>query len=301
MLRRLFEKQQLLAAGDPWHQTIRPLLIILWGTMRGVYGGGQVVALERFGLTHVFDTVVGVSTGTPIAAYFLAGQARIGTSIYCEECTTSDFMSVRELKIDVEYLADVFRGVRGTKALDQRAVRSSRSNFFAAVTNARTGAGMLVDVKEAQPDVVQAVTASIALPGFITPISLGDTRCLDGGGGLPFPLRLAAERFAATDVLVLANRPIRKKPIGHFVRAAATRWATAGLPSGVQEAYRTRHARFKAEVEARRSGRLPYTVSIIWTDDQVGPYEWRPTKLVAARDRADKHLSLLLEKARGPA
>jgi hypothetical protein len=63
-----------------------PVLMVLGGTLRGCYGGGGVIALKKMGLTDAFKTVIGISTGAPTVAYFLANQPEIGTSIYSEEC-----------------------------------------------------------------------------------------------------------------------------------------------------------------------------------------------------------------------
>lgn len=299
-LANLIKKQRRLAVGDETHRQIRTLLIALWGTMRGVYGGGQVIALEQAGLTDMFDTVIGVSTGAPILAYFLAGQSELGTSIYCEECTTEAFMSLRELKIDVGYLASIFRGDIGAKPLDQDAVRASRSRFLAGVTCANAGTGEFLEVRRASPDPVQALIASIALPGFTEPVELNGRTYLDGGGGMPFPLFESLDRFAPTDVLVLANRPRREKMAYTLIRDLATKIATRGLELPVRNAYATRHARFAKEVSAFRSGAYRTNIGIIWTDDEVGPYERQPAKLLAARDRAHNHMTRLLREARDP-
>jgi len=72
-----------------------------------VISGGQVIALEEAGLSDAFDIAVGVSTGAPIAAYFLAQQSVLGTSIYYEECTTPQFISLSRMRVGADYLVAV--------------------------------------------------------------------------------------------------------------------------------------------------------------------------------------------------
>jgi len=294
---RLFEKQRLLAARDSRHSNIRPLLLILSGTMRGVYGGGQVIALERFGLSEVFDTVVGVSTGTPTAAYFLAKQAVLGTSIYCEECITDKFISPWRLKVDVGYLADVFRGHQSFKMLDQQAIHSSRSAFFAAATCAQTGEGILIDAKEAKPDIVQAIKASIAIPGFTKPVRIGDRHYLDGAGAHPFPFRVSMQCFAPTDMLILANCPNEDKAKLGTRNMVLTVLATLGLPRLVRSTFINHRKRFMEELSFLRLHGC--RCSIFWSDREVSGFERNQRKLVTAKERATEHLSELLAEARG--
>ena len=62
--------------------------------MRGVVSAGMVSALEELGLTHAFDAVYGSSAGAINAAYFLAGQARLGTTIYYEDINNARFIDL---------------------------------------------------------------------------------------------------------------------------------------------------------------------------------------------------------------
>lgn len=84
LVQNLFLKKALLRQGDPQHEKIRPLLLILSGAMRGTYGAGVTIALSQLGLYNVFDTVIGVSTGAGNAGYMLGGlkQSMIGASVY---------------------------------------------------------------------------------------------------------------------------------------------------------------------------------------------------------------------------
>ena len=65
--------------------------------MRGVISAGMVAALESVGIRpEHFDAVFASSAGSFNGAYYLAEQARLGTSIYYEN-NTSDFIDIRRL------------------------------------------------------------------------------------------------------------------------------------------------------------------------------------------------------------
>jgi predicted patatin/cPLA2 family phospholipase len=70
-------------------------LVIEGGGMRGVISGGMVAALEQLGLLDIFDVVYGSSAGAIAGAYFLAGQARYGTTIFYERLNNSRFINFR--------------------------------------------------------------------------------------------------------------------------------------------------------------------------------------------------------------
>lgn len=291
VLGRLLEKKRLRACDDERHKDVRGLLLILTGGMRGAYGGGQVIALEKAGLTEEFDTVVGISTGSPTGAYFLSGQAEIGTSIYCVECTQPRFIDLARLRMDADYLAGVF--YEGGKKLDTDAVRASRSNFFIGVTCARTGSGSLIDAKR-MPDMVRAIRASIAMP-LLTgkPVHLEGGSFLDGGGAYPFPLEEAITRFSPTDVLVLANG----SPEGYArTRPKAVRnWlGTLGYPKSVREAFVSAPRRFERARDAMATA--PCRVLVLWSDDCLSSFERNPKKLSEAAQASERHLTGLLSK-----
>lgn len=301
VLRRLFYKRKWLEGHYSHHRSIRPLLLILSGTMRGVYGGGQVIALKQWGLTNVFDVVVAVSTGAPTAAYFLAGQPEIGTTIYFNECTTQEFISFRRgfrggFIADVDYLASVFRGERSYKKLNQSAVFDSRSELIITATCADTGAGLMLGAKYVKPDIVEAIRASIALPG----LSHGDVRidgirCCDGAGALPFPVRKSLKEYRPTDVLVLANRP-RAYSGGSWLERQFSSLLMRNYPKRVQEIFAHRRNVFASELNYLRTQTQSH-FAILWSDDVVGSFTRTPATLESAAHRAQNHLEGLLKEA----
>lgn len=225
LVRNLFRKRE-----NPTDTSIRPLLIALGGGMRGPYGAGSAIAFHRMRLGNVFDAVIGISTGAPICAYFLAGerQTLTGTSIYYEECTRRNFIDLRRGRaiVDIEYLWRVMGS--GPKALDTDAIRRHRSRFFVSAMNWDTKRVELIDAKTARPDTLTAVIATTALPGaYGKPIPVNDSLYSDGGV-LPPSTDELVERFHPTDILILPNRGLLP-PSGNVVKVADILFAVVTL------------------------------------------------------------------------
>lgn len=302
VLARLHEKKRLLAEGNPRHEEIRPALLVLSGTMRGVYGGGQVTALERFGLTSAFDIALGVSTGAPTAAYFVAGQAALGTTLYSEECTRPEFIRARRIfsggwPVDTGYLARVFRGECSNKKLDQRAILASRTALYAGVTCAETGEGIFVDAKRTSPDVVEALKPSMSFPGLSPgPTHIGSRRCVDGVGGLPFPAPRVMSEFNPTDLLVFANCSEQRRSRKNLVELLLSPLLFRKCGKATKEAFARRNAEALDDLIKTRQQKQ-CRVAVVWTDDEIGKFERNAKKLRSAAVRAEQHLSELLAQA----
>lgn len=300
VLVNLFKKKQLLMEGDASHQKIRPALLVLSGVMRGVYAGGQAIALDKAGFTDVFDVVVGVSTGAPVAAYFLAGHIQEGLTVYWHECTSRKFISPRRgfigrRIVDIDYLASVFRGQTPRKvALDQEALHRSRSRFYTATTCGDTGEGLFLDAKSSNPDPIEALRATIAMPWLSHGnVVIDGRRYLDGVGAMPFPVQDMLG-FCPTDLLVLANSPPQEKK--GKAESFLLPFLLDSFPPPVREAFLTRHARFADELAFLRTQK-ECRFSILWTDKAIGRFERNPNKLETAAVRAEKHFADLLGEA----
>ncbi len=163
IVRRLLLKKKLLKEGNPRHTNIKTALVLGGGGMRAAFSAGVLMGFEKLGLADVFDIVVGISVGSPMCAYFLSRQKKLGNSIFFEELSGNKFINLSRLSkiMDIDYLDSVLRNV---KPLDQKHVRSSRSDFYVTVTDARTGKGELLNMKDEKIDIIDAVCASSALP-----------------------------------------------------------------------------------------------------------------------------------------
>lgn len=294
-LRRLALKRDLINAGDPRHEEIRPALLVLSGLMCGVDAGGKIAALHARGLMESFDFAFGLSSGIPTTLYGAAGQIKDGVSVYWEECVTPSFLSLRRaitggFAMDIDFLASVFRGETPRKmALDQEAVRRSRTACYAGVTCGETGEGVFLDVKK-EPDMVEAMRASIAAPGLShANVLINGRRYLDGDGGFPFPAREIIERYEPTDLLVLANRAPTPAPEG---LSRLLPLVASSLTRAVQEAFASRHVRFQEELAYLRA-QTKCLWAISWSD-AINTLERNPVTLKATAHKAEREFSALL-------
>jgi predicted patatin/cPLA2 family phospholipase len=189
-------------------------LAVEGGAMRGVISAGMVSALEDLGYIDVFDAIYGASAGAINAAYFLGGQARVGTTIYHEDINNRHFIDLgRALRgqpvVDLSFLLDNI--ARERKPLNASAVLASPTPLYVLATNvARESASVL----HGFPDRASLFGALRA--GATMPVIAGDPFRYDGNLFLdasltqPVPVK-AAEEDGHTHVLALLTR-------GHSIR-----------------------------------------------------------------------------------
>jgi predicted patatin/cPLA2 family phospholipase len=185
-------------------------LCVEGGAMRGVVSAGMVSALEERGMTGVFDAVYGSSAGAINAAYFLAGQARMGTTIYYEDINNRRFIdlgrSVRGLPVvDLGFLVDEV-AVR-TKPLDCQRVIASPSRFTVMATDVEAACRAPLRDFSDSPSLLGALRAGATMPVLAgPPVRLRDREYLDASLTEPIPVPLA-EADGHTHLLVLLTRP----------------------------------------------------------------------------------------------
>lgn len=211
LINNLYLKKKLLETQDQAHQKIKPVLLILSGGMRGVGSGGVMQALHQLGLANVFEVIIGVSTGAPVGAYFLAGPEKtsLGTSIYYQDLPSKFIKYLQRPIVNLDYLENLFR--LGRKKLDVLKVKQHRSDFFVALTKTPSAEGVLLNAKKT-PDMVTAIKASTSLPGLLygKSTTIEGQPFVDGAIANYFPAQQVIEKFKPTDLLIIANRPFRK-------------------------------------------------------------------------------------------
>lgn len=178
--------------------------------MRGVIAGGMATALEELRLRDVFDFVVGSSAGALAGAYFLAGQAGMGTRMYFEDLIGRRWLAYRRMLkgspiLGFDYLFDELIAKR--KPLDCRSVRRSGIELYAVATRVPEYQPTVLGKFESDSELLAALRASACVPliaGRSEP--LNGAEYVDGSltDGIPVA---SAETLGATHMLVLLTRP----------------------------------------------------------------------------------------------
>jgi predicted patatin/cPLA2 family phospholipase len=186
------------------------VLAIEGGAMRGVVSAGMVSALEHLGMTDAFDAVYGSSAGAINGAYFLAGQARLGTTIYAEDINNRQFIDLsRPLRgrpiVDLGFLIDHVATVR--KPLDAARVLASASPLTVIATEVTMAARTPLRHFADGNDLLTALRAGATMPviaGF--PVTFGGRSYLDASLTEPVPVAIAEEE-GSTHIMALLTRP----------------------------------------------------------------------------------------------
>lgn len=194
----------------PHGDEARIALAIEGGAMRGVISAGMVAALEELGLTHAFDAVYGSSGGAINGAYFLAGQARLGSRIYSEDINNRHFIDLwRPLRgrpiVDLGFLLDDV--ARRRKPLDTDLVLASASPLVVIATDVAAATRAALRHFSSADDLFTALRAGATMPVIAgPPVSFAGRQYLDASITEPIPVPLAeAEGF--THILALLTRP----------------------------------------------------------------------------------------------
>jgi len=195
----------------PHGDAARVALAVEGGAMRGVVSAGMVSALEYLGLTHAFDAVYGSSAGAINGAYFLAGQAALGTTIYSEDINNRRFIDMRRPLVgrpivSLEFLInDVARRL---KPLDTTRVLAATSPLTVMATDVQ--AAMRAPLRDfADGDaLLTALRAGATMPVLAgSPVAYAGRTYLDASLTEPIPVPMA-EADGFTHILVLLTRPV---------------------------------------------------------------------------------------------
>ncbi len=193
----------------PHDDGARVALAVEGGAMRGVISAGMVSALEALGLTHAFDAVYGSSAGAINAAYFLAGQAAVGTAIYYDEINNRRFIDLRRALIghpivDLGFLLDEVAQRR--KPLDVDRVLAASSPLTVMATDVASERVATFRGFGDGPRLFDALRAGATMPVVAgPPREIDGRRYLDASLSEPIPVP-TAEQEGHSHVLVLMTR-----------------------------------------------------------------------------------------------
>ena len=201
------DRRQRKLRGEPLDDGHKLALIVEGGAMRGVYTAGTLFALAWWDCADIFDVAYGVSAGAVNTAYFLSGQARLAVGTYYEDLCGPEFINPRRFwkMVDVDFVErEVFTQ---RKPLDEKAIRTGRTQFFVGMTECATGEGVCWHLQGHPEPLSRVLKASMALPVvYNRTVDLGGRRFMDGGLANPIPIDWALAD-GATHCLVLLTRP----------------------------------------------------------------------------------------------
>jgi predicted patatin/cPLA2 family phospholipase len=268
----------------------RLALCIEGGAMRGVVSAGMVSALEQLDLLHVFDYVYGSSAGAMNGAFFIAGQAAVGTSIYYEDINNRQFISFSRVSrgkpiLDLDFL--VWEVMCKRKPLDAARVIDSPVRLRTLATDTTTGDRETFDAWRDPKDLLSCLRAGASMPIVAGPPYVFRGRTYwDALLSEPIPAR-AAEDDGCTHLVVLLTRPTgaegpRLSPLDRYYILPRLR----GVSHRIATRYGDRPRLYQELLKALGSGRGPsgrasvLTVSPIGSS--IGKLERNADRLVAA-------------------
>lgn len=184
----------------------RPALVVQGGGMRGVYSMGALATLEAAGLRDSFSFVIGSSAGGCNGAKFLCNQAIDGVSIYVDELSSPDFVSLRRptKMVDIDFFVDT--ALKERHPLDLKELQNCPTPLLTVLTDAKSGYEHIVTSHDKTLDPYEVIRATSALPGFYDKhVRLGDQHYLDGGIVNQVPVAEAFSRGAKELVVVLTR------------------------------------------------------------------------------------------------
>ncbi len=276
----------------PHDDGARVALAVEGGAMRGVVSAGMVAGLEALGLTEAFDAVFGSSAGALNGAYFLAGQAAFGATIYSEDINNRAFIDLRRpLRgrpiVDLDYLIDDVAGRR--KKLHTERVLASPTPLHVLATDVDTARAVALQGFADGRALLDALRAGAQMPVIAGgPIAYAGRRYLDASLTEPIPVA-SAEAAGFTHILTLLTRPDGpERRLSWFDRLYVLPRLRAMSP-GLAGRYQERFGRYRSTLDNLRAGRGPagraITVTVRPTGPPISKLERRAAVLTAGAER----------------
>jgi predicted patatin/cPLA2 family phospholipase len=182
-------------------------LVVQGGGMRAVYSAAVLSTFIEYGLTEVFDHVVGSSAGGMNGAYFIAGQAE-AVDVYTDDLTTKKFVNLARLnkKVDIDYVIDV--ALRQNTPLRIDKLESSRSKLHLVLTSETTSRRVVISDHQQFKEIYEELRATSALPILYDKIvPVGNGLYVDGGVADLLPVDVAVG-LGCTDIIVIMTRKV---------------------------------------------------------------------------------------------
>lgn len=210
VLKLLKQRREQVKRGHSFEDSAKIGLVIEGGGMRGVVSAGMVAGLEMLGLTKVFDYVAGSSAGIINGAYFIAGQAQYGTTIYYQNANNNRFINpLRSLigkpVLDLDYLLN--HVLEKDKPLNFEAILRSKTKLVAVASSITQRKPIYISDFSNKEELKLAMRASIAIPiASGKPVEYSGDLLWDALVNEPIPI-FAALASKCTHILLLLTQP----------------------------------------------------------------------------------------------
>lgn len=177
-------------------------------------GGGGAAGLAHIGVLQVLNAeripvraVVGTSIGAQIGAFLASGMP---VDDLAALATAVDWKQTLQLFFPDLPTGGLISGVRIVDFLNswigKQQIEELNMGYAAVATDLVSGEQVVLD----SGDLVEAVRASISVPGVIAPCRHGEQWLVDGGVVNPVPFDVARERFGGPVIAVAVNAGVDK-------------------------------------------------------------------------------------------
>ncbi len=205
-------------------------LVIQGGGMRAAYSCAAMTTLLEYGLTDVFEHVVGASAGAMNGAYYLSADPG-AANIYTDEITNKNFVNLlrRDKRVDIDYIIDIV--LKHKRPLDLDKLKKSYSKLHIIVTNARNGRKEVLSEHADFVEIYEELRATAALPMlYDKTVQIKDKWYIDGGVADLIPVDVA-HKLGCTDIVVVMTQQIANyrfdrrhtRLVKHLIRRYATK------------------------------------------------------------------------------
>lgn len=204
------------------------ILYLGGGSMSGIFGAGVVTSLQKMNFYDKIEAIYAGSAGVMNGAYFLAGQSKLGSSIYYQDITKNfifplhvpiaiiqrfwnkyiNELSIKKIRnvVDIDYIIDI---IKNKKQLKIKNIKKQKIKFYAKLLNVSNGNIDYVDVKRYDTLTILKAAISIA-PYYFPSQKIKDGKYIDGTIKEPIGLRYILNKHIKNKIVVVINEPIMR-------------------------------------------------------------------------------------------
>lgn len=182
-----------------------------------VLGGGGARGLAHIGVLEVLAeeevpvrAVVGTSIGAEVGAFFAAG---VPVDKIRRIAMQTDWLQTMRL-FSPDFSEGAISSGKGIRRflepyLDEKQIEALSIGYAAVATDLKTGEQVVLD----GGSLIDAVCASVAFPGLISPTRFGRQLLVDGGLINPVPFDVAREYFGGPVLAVFTHPRIKERDV----------------------------------------------------------------------------------------